>query len=163
MAVLELRLRVRASEETHIENKFQRLYTSLTPGKYIRHIMMHSCCCVLNRVRRYGVNDLCDVSGVGTPLLDTGCSLLSPSQALPPNPHSMPKIHYQDEPEWADVVPLAQDDGGPNALSVISYTDEYSEAISYLRAVMADNEHSDRVLKLTAHIIDLNPAHYTVW
>lgn len=75
----------------------------------------------------------------------------------------MPKIHYQDDPEWADVVPLAQDDGGPNALSVISYTDEYSEAISYLRAVMADNEHSERVLKLTAHIIDLNPAHYTVW
>lgn len=28
---------------------------------------------------------------------------------------------------------------------------------------MASNEHSPRVLDLTAHIIDLNPAHYTVW
>lgn len=36
-------------------------------------------------------------------------------------------------------------------------------AISYLRAIMAANEHSSRVLQLTEHIIDLNTAHYTVW
>jgi protein farnesyltransferase/geranylgeranyltransferase type-1 subunit alpha len=35
--------------------------------------------------------------------------------------------------------------------------------MSYLRAVMAVKERSPRVLDLTAHIIDLNPAHYTVW
>lgn len=75
----------------------------------------------------------------------------------------MPKPRYQDDPDWEDVIPLPQDDGGQNALAVISYTEEYSEAISYLRAIMADNEHSERVLRLTAHIIDLNPAHYTVW
>lgn len=35
--------------------------------------------------------------------------------------------------------------------------------MSYLRAVIAANEHSQRVLDLTSHIISLNPAHYTVW
>lgn len=70
---------------------------------------------------------------------------------------------YADDPEWADVVPLPQDDGGPDALATISYTAEYSEAMSYLRAVMAANEYSERALRLTEHIITLNPAHYTVW
>jgi protein farnesyltransferase/geranylgeranyltransferase type-1 subunit alpha len=35
--------------------------------------------------------------------------------------------------------------------------------MSYLRAVMTANECSDRALKLTEHIISMNPAHYTVW
>lgn len=70
---------------------------------------------------------------------------------------------YADDPAWADVIPLPQDDGGPNPLAAISYTPEYSEAMSYLRAVMAANEHSERVLDLTEDIIDMNPAHYTVW
>ena len=35
--------------------------------------------------------------------------------------------------------------------------------MSYLRAVMAANEISFRVLMLTAHVIQMNPAHYTVW
>jgi len=73
------------------------------------------------------------------------------------------KISYADNPAWADVEPLPQDDGGPNALATIAYTEEYSEAMSYLRAVMASGEFSDRVLSLTGHVIDLNPAHYTVW
>ena len=70
---------------------------------------------------------------------------------------------YEDDPEWKDVVPIPQDDGGPNALAIIAYTDEYREAMSYLRAVMAEDEKSDRVLELTEHIITINPAHYTVW
>jgi protein farnesyltransferase/geranylgeranyltransferase type-1 subunit alpha len=36
-------------------------------------------------------------------------------------------------------------------------------AMGYLRAVMASGEYSPRVLDLTAHIISLNAAHYTVW
>lgn len=36
-------------------------------------------------------------------------------------------------------------------------------AMGYLRAVMASQEHSPRVLTLTEHIITLNAAHYTVW
>jgi protein farnesyltransferase/geranylgeranyltransferase type-1 subunit alpha len=38
-----------------------------------------------------------------------------------------------------------------------------STAMGYLRAVMAAQEHSPRVLTLTEHIITLNAAHYTVW
>ena len=70
---------------------------------------------------------------------------------------------YEQSEEWKDVVPIPQDEGGPNPLAAIAYTEEYSEAMSYLRAVMADNEQSERALRLTEHIIDMNPAHYTVW
>ena len=70
---------------------------------------------------------------------------------------------YSDSEVWEDVVPIPQDDGGPNPLAAIAYTEEYSEAMSYLRAVMAKDEKSDRSLVLTEHIIKLNPAHYTVW
>lgn len=35
--------------------------------------------------------------------------------------------------------------------------------MAYLRAVMAVKEHTPRCLRLTEHIIDMNPAHYTVW
>ena len=70
---------------------------------------------------------------------------------------------YSDSEQWEDIVPIPQDDGGPNPLAAIAYTEEYSEAMSYLRAVMADNEKSERVLDITADIIKMNPAHYTVW
>ena len=74
----------------------------------------------------------------------------------------MPKFYHDDE-AWADVEPLPQDDGGLHPLAAIAYSDEYSEAMGYLRAVMARNEYSERVLALTEHIISMNPAHYTVW
>ncbi len=70
---------------------------------------------------------------------------------------------YANSEEWQDVVPIPQDDGGPNPLAAIAYTEEYSEAMSYLRAAMAQDEKSDRCLALTEEIIRLNPAHYTVW
>jgi protein farnesyltransferase/geranylgeranyltransferase type-1 subunit alpha len=71
--------------------------------------------------------------------------------------------HYTESELWADIVPLPQDDGPGQPLAAISYTDEYSDAMSYLRAVMAKNEMSERVLDLTEDIISMNPAHYTVW
>ena len=70
---------------------------------------------------------------------------------------------YADAPEWLDIVPIPQDEGGPNPLAAIAYTEEYSEAMSYLRAVMAKNEMSERALDLTEDVIGMNPAHYTVW
>ncbi|KAG8624031.1 hypothetical protein KVT40_009007 [Elsinoe batatas] len=70
---------------------------------------------------------------------------------------------YSSDPIWADISPIAQSDGGPNPLAAISYTEGYAEAMSYLRAVMAANEMSERALDLTEDIISLNPAHYTVW
>jgi len=69
---------------------------------------------------------------------------------------------YTADPLWDDIVPIPQEDG-PGALAQIAYTDEYSTAMSYLRACIAKNEHSPRVLALTSHIISLNAAHYTVW
>ncbi|KAF3920604.1 hypothetical protein ABW21_db0202483 [Orbilia brochopaga] len=69
---------------------------------------------------------------------------------------------YSTDPAWADVTPLPQDDG-ENPLAQIAYAPDYALAMSYLRAVMAANDHSPRVLALTAEIIDMNPAHYTVW
>ncbi|GAB7357511.1 hypothetical protein MBLNU459_g0042t1 [Dothideomycetes sp. NU459] len=70
---------------------------------------------------------------------------------------------YSDDSQWEDVVPIPQDDGGPNPLAAIAYTDDYSEAMSYLRAIMAKNEMSERALELTEDVIDMNAAHYTVW
>ncbi|KAF2222138.1 hypothetical protein BDZ85DRAFT_314528 [Elsinoe ampelina] len=70
---------------------------------------------------------------------------------------------YSSDPIWADISPIPQSDGGPNPLAAISYTEGYAEAMSYLRAVMAANEMSERALDLTEDIISLNPAHYTVW
>jgi protein farnesyltransferase/geranylgeranyltransferase type-1 subunit alpha len=75
----------------------------------------------------------------------------------------MPKPDYENSEKWADVTPIPQNEGGPRPLAAIAYTDEYSTAMSYLRAVMAANEMSDRALELTEHIIGMNPAHYTVW
>ena len=72
-------------------------------------------------------------------------------------------VKYSEDPQWSDVVPLPTDEGGPNPLAAIAYAPEYEEAMSYLRAVMAANEYSERVLDLTEDVIDLNPAHYTVW
>lgn len=70
---------------------------------------------------------------------------------------------YSESSEWADIIPIPQDDGGLNPLAAIAYPDEYSEAMSYLRALMAKNEKSERALRLTVDIIGMNPAHYTVW
>ncbi|KAI2621557.1 prenyltransferase alpha subunit [Xylaria nigripes] len=69
---------------------------------------------------------------------------------------------YANDPEWDDIVPIPQDDPD-GALAAIAYSDDYAEAMSYLRAVMAVKEHTPRCLRLTEHIIDMNPAHYTVW
>lgn len=70
---------------------------------------------------------------------------------------------YADDEQWSDVVPLPTDEGGNNPLAAIAYSEEYEETMSYLRAVMAANEYSPRVLDLTEDLIDMNPAHYTVW
>lgn len=74
-----------------------------------------------------------------------------------------PPKFYHDDDAWRDVEPLPQNDGAMHPLAAIAYTEEYSEAMGYLRAVMANNEFSERVLGLTEHIINMNPAHYTVW
>ncbi|KAJ3010761.1 UNVERIFIED_CONTAM: CAAX geranylgeranyltransferase alpha subunit [Siphonaria sp. JEL0065] len=63
---------------------------------------------------------------------------------------------------FSDVLPIPLDEG-PNPMSPIAYPQEYSKAMDYFRACARTNEKSQRVLDLTSEIIDLNPAHYTVW
>ena len=70
---------------------------------------------------------------------------------------------YADNPTYADITPLPTDEGGPFALATIAYTPRYAECMSYLRALMAQDERSPRALALTEDLIKLNPAHYTVW
>ena len=81
----------------------------------------------------------------------------------PKNPHPS----YATPPPWSHIPPIPlQDTSSPlssaPALATIAYSPRYAEAMSYLRALMARNEHSDRALALTADIIAMNPAHYTV-
>ncbi|KAH6611415.1 farnesyltransferase geranylgeranyltransferase type-1 subunit alpha [Trichoderma cornu-damae] len=66
------------------------------------------------------------------------------------------------DPEWDDVAPIPQTEP-EDALARIAYPDDYAEAVSYLRAVMASGECSPRCLRLTERVIAMNPAHYTVW
>ena len=70
---------------------------------------------------------------------------------------------YSESPEWADIEPLPQNDGPGQPLAAIAYPEDYSEAMSYLRAIIAKQETSERVLALTEDIIGMNAAHYTVW
>ncbi|KAF3934044.1 hypothetical protein ABW19_dt0203180 [Dactylella cylindrospora] len=81
---------------------------------------------------------------------------------MPVYEDSEDELDYSNDPIWADVTPIPQDDG-PEPLAQIAYTSDYTLAMSYLRAVMAANDHSLRVINLTADIIEMNPAHYTVW
>jgi|SRR5271154_763111 len=78
---------------------------------------------------------------------------------------------YDSSPLWSDITPIPLIDDPLNQssdtaiqpLATIAYAPAYSEAMSYLRAVMAINEYSERALALTTDIIGMNPAHYTVW
>jgi protein farnesyltransferase/geranylgeranyltransferase type-1 subunit alpha len=81
-------------------------------------------------------------------------------------------LFYGTSPRWSDVQPIPLIDGPPPdpnkpdpgpALATIAYSPRYSEAMSYLRAVMAVNEFSERALDLTEDVIGMNAAHYTVW
>lgn len=69
---------------------------------------------------------------------------------------------YADRPEWSDVTPLAQYEDA-NPIAPIFYSPEYRDATDYFRGVVKTGEKSERVLKLTEHIIRLNPAHYSAW
>ncbi|KAJ9655192.1 CAAX geranylgeranyltransferase alpha subunit [Neophaeococcomyces mojaviensis] len=94
------------------------------------------------------------------PPTSTSTTTLLPPEAKPPKSKSQP--YYSVHPSWQDVVPIAQVDQA-GALAAIAYSPRYSEAMSYLRSVMADTEVSERALALTEDLISMNPAHYTVW
>lgn len=64
--------------------------------------------------------------------------------------------------DWSDITPTPVEVSS-EPVAEIMYSQAYSDAMGYLRSIMAKEEHSERVLALTEFIISKNPAHYTVW
>ncbi|RMZ78182.1 hypothetical protein DV738_g3965, partial [Chaetothyriales sp. CBS 135597] len=78
---------------------------------------------------------------------------------------------YSTSPDWSDVTPIPLLDQGPpdqatdpgKALATIAYSPRYLEAMSYVRALIASGERSERVLALSEDVIGMSPSHYTIW
>ncbi|KAI9996811.1 hypothetical protein PInf_000073 [Phytophthora infestans] len=71
-------------------------------------------------------------------------------------------MKYSEDPAWADVVKVPQDDG-PNPIVSIAYSANFTDIMDCFRGVLKLNEYSERTLALTLDVIDANPANYTVW
>lgn len=65
-----------------------------------------------------------------------------------------------DYDSWDDITPVPQEDG---SVVVIDYNPDYRGMMNIFRAVIRNEEYSERVLRLTEKLLDANPANYTVW
>lgn len=72
-----------------------------------------------------------------------------------------------DKYNFDDITPLPISDEAPETQHVllckIMYTPEFETVFSYLRALMAKDELSERAMYVACCAISLVPAHYTVW
>ncbi|KAG8754333.1 CAAX geranylgeranyltransferase alpha subunit [Ceratobasidium sp. 428] len=80
-----------------------------------------------------------------------------------PNTAADPALSYATDPAWADLTPIPQHEPDFTPLCPILYSSEYRDAMDYFRAILKAGERSKRGLELTEYLIQLNPAHYTVW
>jgi len=64
--------------------------------------------------------------------------------------------------DFKDVTPVPQDDG-PHPIVPIAYDEEFVEVMDIFRAILRTKEYSQRTLRLTKAVIDLNAANYTAW
>jgi len=64
--------------------------------------------------------------------------------------------------EFSDVSPVPQDDGA-NPVCAIKYRDEFRGAMDVFRAILRSGEKSERVVRLTECLLNMNAANYTVW
>lgn len=66
--------------------------------------------------------------------------------------------------DYDDIVPISIESKlGDEELCKILYTDEYKQLMGLARSMLSNNELSTRAIRLTAKIIDLVPAFYTIW
>uniref|UniRef100_A0A8R1TK87 Protein farnesyltransferase/geranylgeranyltransferase type-1 subunit alpha n=1 Tax=Onchocerca volvulus TaxID=6282 RepID=A0A8R1TK87_ONCVO len=70
--------------------------------------------------------------------------------------HNFEFKRYRDDPEWDDVHPMPLTDDEQSAVRIAT-SDAFNDAFMYLRAVILNNEMSERAC------VDLNPANYTLW
>lgn len=64
--------------------------------------------------------------------------------------------------DWSGVKPVFIPDE-KRQLARINYSEEFAVSMAYLRAIQRSHEISERALALTQAILELNPAHYSVW
>lgn len=75
---------------------------------------------------------------------------------------------------WSDVIPTPQSESSTSPMCPILYNPDYSTAMSLYRTLTACHssplsspltslELTPRALALTAHLIQLNPSHFSIW